>query len=73
MIIGCILYLLWATGLVIHTYRHPRSIEAFTWERHRALMSLSLLMFVLLSICLCTYLSMALFAYMDGADVPPYH
>jgi hypothetical protein len=63
MVMIYILYLLWATGLVIRTYRQPRSIAAFTWERHRALMILSLLILVLLSIFLYTYLSLALFAY----------
>ncbi len=62
---GCALYLLWATWLVIRKLRQPPPVDAFSGENLGALLSLILLVFVLLSILLCAFLTFAYVATVD--------
>ncbi len=62
---GCALYMLWATWLVVRKLRQPPPVDMLTGENLGALLSLSLLLFVLLSILLCAFLTFAFFATVD--------
>ena len=64
-IVMCALYMLWATWLVLRDLKHARPVVVLTPEQIGALMRLSLVVFVLLSILLCTFLSFAFFASVD--------